>query len=198
MDERLQNYRPLVARPVRKDDASYPAVRALYREAFPFKERFSLPTLRFAARKKEIDFIAYFEPDDPDELCGISYTIEAGSYLYVLYLAVQSGLRGKGIGSRILQHLRAEHPACELVLEIEPLDKTADNYEQRAARLAFYQRNGFARVGYDMFEGRVRYTMLATGEAFDVDDFSRAVRKLSHGLYRFKIVPAQDEGAQRS
>ena len=184
----------LTVRPVVKSDSSYAQVTALYKEAFPFKERFSLLTLRLVARKKEVDFLAYFDATSKDDrLVGLSYTIAAGDYLYILYLAVNKELRGGSWGTRILDSLKQQFPHKQLVLEIEPLDKTADNYEQRLARLGFYERNGFKRVGYDFFEGKVRYTVLATGDTFDAKAFSRALRKLFHGLYRFKILPASDE-----
>lgn len=181
----------LQARPVTAADPAYPQVKALYREAFPFKERFSLLALRFATLKPEIEFYAYFDTDKDNRFAGLSYTIEAGEYLYILYLAVPAALRGAGYGTQILECLHEWYPQASQVLEIEPLDPKAENYEQRLARLAFYERNGFHKVGYDMFEGSVQYTMLATKENFNPDDFSHAVRKLSHGLYRFKIVPAQ-------
>ena len=181
----------LQVRPITAGDPAYAQVKALYHEAFPFKERFSLLTLRLFAHKPEIEFYAYFDPAESDAFCGLSYTIEAGEYLYILYLAVPDELRGKGYGTRILQQLRELYPQASQVLEIEPLDPKASNYDQRMERLRFYERNDFHLVGYDMFEGSVRYSMLATGEHFDVDAFSSAVRKLSHGLYRFKILPAE-------
>ena len=191
-NERMENAeKPLVVRPVSKGDESYAQIRALYKEAFPFKERFSLPALRLAARTRGVDFLAYFdEGQNGRRLVGISYTIAAEGYLYILYLAVEKGLRGGGYGSRILQHVQEQFPGKQLVLEIEPLDKTAENYTQRLSRLGFYERNGFRRVGYDFFEGKVRYTVLATGDTFDAERFARALRKVSHGLYRFKILPA--------
>lgn len=180
-------------RPVLKSDPAYAQVAALYKEAFPFKERFSLLTLRAVARKKAVDFLAYFDASaEGEQLIGLTYTIAAGDYLYILYLAVNKELRGGGWGTRILDYLKHQFPHKQLVLEIEPLDKTAGNYEQRLTRLGFYERNGFKRVGYDFFEGKVRYTVLATGDAFDADAFSRALRKLFGGLYRFKILPASD------
>ncbi|MBQ9068603.1 MAG: GNAT family N-acetyltransferase [Eggerthellaceae bacterium] len=183
------NEQGLVARPVARGNADYAQIKALYREAFPAFERFSLPALRLFARKREVDFLAYYNPGCGDQLCGMTYTIEAGDYLYILYLAVSVTLRGGGYGTRILDQLKREHPGKHLVLEIEPLDKKAKNYDQRTRRLSFYEHNGFKLAGYDLFEGKVRYTMLATEDKFDPDAFSRAVRKLTHGLYRFKIIP---------
>lgn len=180
----------LVARPVSARSEDYDQVKALYREAFPAFERTSLLALRLFARKPEIDFLAYYDPSDSERLCGMTYTIQAGGYIYILYLAVCADARGGGLGTRILDSVKKRFPGKHLVLEIEPLDKRAANYEQRVRRLAFYKRNGFALAGYDMFEGTVRYTVLATGDSFDPDGFARAVRKLSHGLYRFRIVPA--------
>lgn len=181
----------LQARPVTAGDPAYAQVRALYREAFPYQERFPIFALRVVALKPEIEFLAFFDPDNDNCFCGLTYTAEVGKYLYILYLAVPSELRGKGYGSQILAFLREQYPSASFVLEIEPLDKKAKNYEQRLSRLEFYKRHGFRLAGYDLFEGTVQYTMLATGDDFDPDEFSRTVRKLTHGLYRFKIVRAE-------
>ena len=180
----------LVARPVTRKDDAYPEVRTLYHEAFPAKERFSLPTLLFFSHKSGVDFTAYFDPIDEDQLCGMSYTIEAGGYLYIMYLAVVANARGKGYGTRILDQLKRRYPHKTLVLDIEPLDKKASNYDQRVQRLKFYERNGFSLVGYDMFTGAVRDVVLASEEDFDPKAFSKAVHRLSHGLCRFTILPA--------
>ena len=180
----------LQARPITAGDPAYPLVKELYHEAFPFKERFSLLALRLGAMKPEMEFLAYFDAERDNAFAGMSYTIEAGEYLYILYLAVPAESRGQGYGTQILDLLHEMYPDHSLVLEIEPLDKKADNYDQRVARLAFYERNGFHLVGYELFDGAVRYSMLATGDDFDVDAFSRSVRQLSHGLWRFKILPA--------
>ena len=191
MKENSDNAAELIARPVAVYGAACKQVKALYREAFPAKERFPVTVLLLGAWKPEIEFTAFYDPARDGRLRGMAYTIEAGSYLYILYLAVVADARGRGYGTRILEFLKQQYPSATFMLEIEPLDKRAANYDQRVARLAFYERNGFARVGYDMVEGTIRYTMLATG-VFDADEFSRAVRKLSHGLYRFKIVPAEN------
>lgn len=180
----------LQIKPVTVYDKAYPRIRALYREAFPAEERYPLFLLRLGAWKPEIEFSGVY---DGEELCGLVFTIEAEPFLYVMYLAVDACTRGKGYGTRIIQTLREAYPRCQLVLEIEPLDKQASNYDQRVKRLAFYERNGFHRVGYDMFEGSVRYTVLADGE-FRCDDFCKALRKITHGLYNFKVYPTSQQG----
>lgn len=65
------------------------------------------------------------------------------------YMAVVPGLRSKGIGSRLYQHilqqLGAAQPAAEaLLLEVETPELTHTPKERELAvkRIAFYQRNG--------------------------------------------------------
>lgn len=59
------------------------------------------------------------------------------------YLAVNSAIRSKGTGSRILQNVCNLYSNKKIVLLIEQIDKMAENNQQRIARRKFYLRNGF-------------------------------------------------------
>lgn len=180
----------LAFRKITGGSETYAQVCALYQEAFPAEEQLSLSLLRFFALKRGVEFMSYHDSEENGCLCGITYTVELDQSVYLLYLAVCSGARGKGYGTRILSCLKDRFPEKQIVLEIEPLDSAADNFDQRKRRLAFYERNGFSQVGYDLYEGTVRYTMLATGERFEADAFAASLRRATYGLYRFTIRPS--------
>ena len=180
----------IIERPVPWLGKTRRQVSALYEEAFPPNERIPMRSMLVGALSSQVAFSAYYEGADAEAPCGLSYTMVCGRYLYVLFLAVDANVRGMGIGTLILAHLRSTYPALVQVLEIEPLDEPADNHAQRVARLAFYERNGFVRVGYDLLEGDMRYTMLATSNDFDATEFARAVRKATRGRYSFEIIPS--------
>lgn len=200
---------PLAALPVYEGAPWYEAIRALYEEAFPPEERFPWPDLLLLAREDGVEFLAYFDapaaapgsdvavemaPDSNAphrKPCGLSYTIVAESFLYILFLAVDPHTRGQGYGTRILDSLCTRYPNANPVLEIEPIDPAAPNYEQRLSRLRFYERNGFAFTGYDLVEETERYTMLARDPNFDPSEFARAVRKATCGTCLFSIEPSR-------
>ncbi len=54
--------------------------------------------------------------------------------------------RSKGYGSKILTHLKSQHPKENIFLEIEEVVEEADGYAQRVRRQAFYEKNGFTKT----------------------------------------------------
>ena len=187
-------------RPVPPSGAVHQAVHELYYDAFPPEDRVGLPLLHRLAANDGVWFWACFDEaggDSPAAApCGLVYVISAGASLYVLYLAVDAKQRSRGYGSRILQALRELHPGKDLVLEIEPLEEEAPNYAQRVRRLAFYQRNGFKLAGYDTLEEDMRHTILTTGETFDPDTFTKAVRASIGDALPFTIARSAAEGSR--
>ncbi len=107
--------------------------------------------------------------------------------VFVLFDAEYPHIRSKGYGSAILEIIKREHPDKVLTLNIEPLDCNADNYEQRKSRLAFYERNGFCVTDYVINDTGEDYTILSSSPNYAVEDFKKAVRKLSFGLYKPNI-----------
>ena len=175
-------------RTVTQQTDDYERVIALYEEAFPPEERFPVDELVAMSAKPEVKFEAYH---DDGLFCGFTYNIETPSYLYVLFLAVVADKRSSGVGSRILEHLKVQYPDRTHVLEIEPLDPAADNYDQRVKRLAFYERNGFTRTGFDLLEDDMRYTVLAMGD-FSLDTFKEQVDAVIQESFPVVLKPAQD------
>ena len=178
----------LRAEPLSLLHPAYRQAKQLYLEAFPDYERIPMSRLTMFTWRPEAEFLGYF---DEQQFVGFAYVVELGRYLYILYLAVEQDARGHGYGSRMLDQLREMYPDHLFVLEIEPVEPNADNYDQRVARQAFYERNGFSPAGFDSYEDSVRYTMLILGDGtFDVDEFTQAARKITHGFLTLDIRPA--------
>lgn len=157
----------------------------LYEEAFPPEERVDTHLLDEFAREPTVEFTAYY---DADEFCGFSYSIDTGTYLYLLFLAVRANGRSRGYGTRILERLKARFPERTIVLEIEPLDPSAPNADQRERRLAFYQRNGFVLAGFDSIEGDMTYTLLKSTGHFDAASCAREIARATKDLVQFELV----------
>lgn len=123
----------------------YQSVVKMYHEAFPASEQLPLWYLQFLTLQKAISFLAYY---DDDQIVGMIYTTKTQNTIFVLYLATNARIRSRGYGTKILQQLIRENPNQKIVLNIEPQDVSADNADQRAKRLRFYQKNGFKQTGY--------------------------------------------------
>lgn len=139
-------------------------VRALYLRAFPAEEQFPLALLQLYSNSPRVDFLAFY---DVGQFAGMAYAIRSEETVFVLYLAINDQLRGRGYGSAILSQLKERYAPLPLSLNIEPVDATAPNYVERAKRLAFYLKNGFHQTGYALNSGRMTYHMLSTARDFD-------------------------------
>lgn len=134
--------------------------------------------------KKNVHFHALY---DEGQFCGIAFYAKNKSTVYLTYLAVQSDMRGHGYGSQILSLLEAKYPDKAIVIDIEPMDKTAKNYHQRVSRLQFYEKNGFHRTNQKLKDSDGEFEALTTGERFNKKSFSQILKEMSFGFYHFKI-----------
>lgn len=113
----------------------------LYEDSFPAHER----------RSREAQLKAFDDPDaygrivmDEDgELAAILFYWLYESNVYVEFLAVDPRMRGRNIGTAVVEKILALHPGCTVILEIEPPED-----EITLRRLHFYERLGFVANDY--------------------------------------------------
>lgn len=156
---------------------------ALYRRAFPLRERFPLWLLRLLARRNCADFLAFY---DGGTLCAMAYLIYCRELTYVLYLAVDDSLRSKGYGSQVLSIIKEKYPAKTMALSIERADSSAPD-DQPARRLRFYQRNGFTDTGLLSVQGGESYQVLCCGGPFDPARYKALIHQFTFGLYADRL-----------
>lgn len=161
------------------------AIQKLYRTAFPKIERFPWMLLRFLACKNDIEFICYYEEDI---LCGFTYTAKNENGLYVLFLAVNTEIRGRGYGSAILSNLKEYGNGRQILLNIEPPDAEAENAEERVRRYRFYRKNGFEDTGYLHTDKSGTFMILSDRSRFEEDAYLQLVKKLSKGLGEVRLT----------
>jgi GNAT superfamily N-acetyltransferase len=131
-----------------------------------------------------VDFLSF---SDEGVFVGFAYLVSYKKTTFVLYLAVDGSLRGKGYGSRVLSQIKAEKTGQRTVLNIEPLDEKAPNAEQRRKRLAFYERNGFSESGYVSRDPSSIYDVLCFGPALDPGEYERLLTRFALHLAPQKV-----------
>lgn len=136
-------------------------IKTLYINEFPGYERYPYWFLKYKSGKKNNDFYAIY---DDDEYVGLLYLTYYKDIVYIFYLAIDSSKQSKGYWSKILQHLSKEYKDKRLLLNIEKVDKSADNYEQRYKRKKFYQKNGFKNTKFEIEKKDIVYEILFLGE----------------------------------
>lgn len=126
-------------------DKNIAKVRRIYLSSFPAEERMPFPMMVAMSLLWNTRFLSFY---DNDILCGMLYLASMGKTTFVMFFAVDENQRCKGYGSRILKTLSEIKPKNELILSIEPCEKSADNYEERISRKRFYLANGYRETGY--------------------------------------------------
>lgn len=108
----------------------------IYEESFPYEERRSRGDLIKALRDTRYRFMAFTDEGDGGLLGFFTYWIFREGYMYGEHFAVDPRRRSGGVGTAILEEIKAE--GLPVLLEIEvPHD------ELTLRRKLFYERNGF-------------------------------------------------------
>ena len=174
----------LEIRNVKRSMPDYDKVVELLLESFPEEELFPIWFLRLMALRKCVEFLAFY---DGDEFIATGYSASTDKLIFGLYLAVRADKRSGGYGTRILDLLKKRSAGKEFAFNIEVIDENADNIEQRKKRLKLYERLGFHLTDYVVIDSGEPYSIMTDGKNFDVEEYKKAVSKLSFGLVKPKI-----------
>ena len=160
-------------------DKDMNSILKLYFQAFPEDERMPVWMMKAMTLRKGIDFDLYYLGG---RLCAMTYCAVGEGICYVFYLAVESSLRDRGIGSFLLGQLRRDYPSHTVIVEIERPDSSAENNAERLRRKGFYLRNGFAESGREVSYGGVDYQVLSSKE-LDEQALERLIARMTFGLW---------------
>ncbi len=163
-------------------------IKELYFSSFPKHEQMPWWLMRLLATQPGVEIAGYYEED---LFCGFTYTVATEGMLFVMFFAVNGEIRGKGYGSAILGLLKQNHPGKTVLLNVEPLDENAENYDQRVRRFKFYKKNGFFDTGFDIDEVGGTFRVLASSPEMDPEAYLGVFKKMSRGLWKPKITKAE-------
>lgn len=170
--------------PVSKKLKEYGEIKELIYRAFPKNEQIPMWLLKALALRENVHFLAYY---DNGTFCGISYTVSTNEMVFLLYLAVNDRIRSKGYGTAIIQNLKEMYKDTPISLNIEAIDKYADNYEQRVRRQAFYRKNGFYDTEHKIADNGEIYSILSNTHDLHVDEYCSVIKQFSFGFYVPKV-----------
>ena len=149
----------------------YFKVKSLYEEAFPKIERYEYDSLFSLCETGKAELYAYF---DSAVFVGFSFDFFDEDYDYLFYFATKSELRNKGYGSQMLRMIVDAAGDKTVVLDIEPADERADNFEQRKHRASFYERRGFTASDYEMVDETGHFRVYSNNAAkFTAEKFKK-------------------------
>lgn len=161
----------------------YEDVRRLMRTAFPRNEQVPLWILNILALRKSVNFRAFY---DDEQFCGIMYTTEIDKYIYVLYMAINDQIRSKGYGTKMLNWLKSDTDKI-IVLDVESINPTAVNAQQREKRVSFYSRNGIFDTGCKFTDWDETHSALTSDiDGFDAKEFESLLSSFSFGTCKIR------------
>ena len=167
-----------------------PRLRRLYREHvaedFPPAERRPLSAILRLRRRGDYDTWGVF---DGDALAAYAFLWRGADCALLDYLAVCRDARGQGYGTRALELVKGQYGPVPLLAEVEAPEKSAPPGENalRQRRLNFYQRAGFAPLGYQAVLFGVRYAMLSWPAAGPKE--AERLQAAHRALYQSEVPP---------
>jgi GNAT superfamily N-acetyltransferase len=150
----------------------YKEVVEIYKQEFPAAERIPLPLMNIFAKRKSVDFLAFY---DEDKFVGFAFLITHKTLTFLFFFAVKPSEHSKGYGSKILSYLRVRYVGNRIVLLFESVNPNSENNAQRIRRREFYIQNSYVPAGfrevpkYDTFEAFV------TGGSCTKEEFAELI-----------------------
>ena len=158
------------------EDERFGEFLRLYGSSFPIFEQRTESQQEYAFGCSQYHLCEYL---DGDIFVGFISYWEFDRQIYIEHLAVDTTLRGKGYGSRMLDSFVASTPKT-VILEIDPI---VDDISR--ARLRFYERCGFRQNGFRHRHPAYRegyqphpLVVLSSGRQIPPDEYEEFFRNL--------------------
>ena len=156
-----------------------PAGRALYRRSFPARERQSWSQLERLQKAGRAEILTV----DDGGFRGVLIMFLSRDLILGGFLSILPQKRNGGLGTAVLQAVRARYAGKPVCLEIEdPEEPGAPNAELRRRRRNFYLRNGIVPIA----KMRVYDTdmeLLATDETVTFEAYEAVLRSVMGAPY---------------
>ena len=152
-------------------------VEALAADAFDFPPK----VMAQMSEEEDMDFLAFY---DDDIFVGFIVVSQHKNMIYVFFFAIDQTLRSSGYGARALSTLKEHYKGCQFFADIEKIDVTAPDNEERKRRRAFYLRNGYKTSEYFMFYKETDYEVLYSEGEFDLDSFKELIANTLDGKFQ--------------
>mgnify|MGYP000928895881 CR=1 FL=1 len=177
MDLRIEN--------VTRKSKEKQKIKEIYKSSFPKGDRMSFIMMLIMAKMSSTEFISFH---DKDTLCGFVYMSTIENLTFVMFLAVDENIRGKGYGSFILEKIQSMHTNSKIIVSIERCDQEAKDIKQRLKRKKFYINNGYKETGYLVELGNKKQEILIKNGEFNKEEFFLIFMKYSNGTMKPKIL----------
>lgn len=159
-------------------------VKALYKSAFPKEEQAPFRLLLKRERQGIADFYAVV---DEGEFVGLTLLTGLDDAVTLFFFAIDDNLRGHGYGTEVLTALKDKYDGKRIFICVEPIEKDAPNYKQRVKRKAFYKKNGFKDMPFQVKEAGVTYDIMSVGGDVTFKEYERITKRFFGRVLYFFI-----------
>lgn len=175
--------------PVAYSDANYLKTIALFFEAFPSAQTLPRWVMQYRMRKGKPGFSILY---DDDIWIGFIYIKYYNDIVFIKFLAISELHRSSGYGSKVMDSIKDRYVGQRIVLNIEALDKYANNYQQRVKRKRFYIKNGFTPAKYMIKEASEKQEMLIYGGVITKEEiismYKQFLGKFLYNLLKIEVI----------
>lgn len=172
--------------PISSGSANYIEVIDLYKEAFPKARKMPRWFLKYKLRNGKVGFSALYAKE---KWIGLIHITKYEDIVFIQSIAILESCRSKGFGSQVLESLKSEHLGKRIVLNIEVIDKQANNYQQRVKRKEFYEKNGFLPSGFTVKEPGENLEMLIYGSGITKKEIESMYKNLFGSILSLFLKP---------
>jgi len=165
----------LLIKNVASDFKDMKILESLNNEAFPKEERMELHEMIQLISQNTIEVTAVY---DNDTFIGFYVLSIQRSTAYILFFAIEGSKRRLGYGSKVLALMKKQYANCQIVLDMEIIDKEAENIEQRKSRKKFYLHNGYYETGFFLNYNNLIMEVLCTDVKLDINNFQALLNNL--------------------
>ncbi|MEG1835683.1 MAG: GNAT family N-acetyltransferase [Oscillospiraceae bacterium] len=149
-------------------------IKKIYDEAFPKSEKKPFNVIEKKAEKGTVEILV-IKNDKP---LGLVITAIYEDCVLIDYFAIDKNCRGNGVGSEAIRLIKEKYSGKKIFLEIERLDETAENNNQRIKRKNFYIKNGLVETGAFARAFGIPMEILSFGEKVTFEDYHKTFRKV--------------------
>ena len=111
--------------------------------------------------------------DEENSLCGFLYSIRYKKLNFILYLAVNPKNRAKGYGSQLLRWFLKRHNDEIICLNIDELNKSKIDFENRKKRLDFYLKNGMFLSDIVSKDNHETFHVISNKKNLSLDEYEK-------------------------
>lgn len=172
----------MTVKSIARGHADIQKIERLNDEAFPADERVAIHNLLDLAEAGLLELDAMY---DEGGFVGFYAVIVHEKCAYVFFLAIDGKLRSKGYGRQALAAIRQKYSDRLIMLDVEPIDDSALNSEQRIKRKQFYLNNGYRETGYLLDFRGLPFEVLCTNGEFDNDGLISLVKAVKPEMDKF-------------